>query len=83
MQFTPHETRCLQSIGQTEVGRELVAILKRAKNHYSDVATLDMSRDTNAQVEGRTIFRELINDLTKEIETKTRSVKAKDHDDYT
>jgi len=83
MEFNQEETRFLQSLGRQEVGRDLVNILKRAKNHYSSINTIDTTRDATAQIEGRKIFSEFIDELTTTIETRKREVKAKETDDFT
>lgn len=83
MEFRQEEIRFLQSIGRQEVGRDLVNILKRAKNHYSSINTIDTTRDATAQIEGRKIFGEFIDELTTAIETKKREVRPKEVDDYT
>lgn len=73
----------MKEIGRTETGRDLVSILKRAKSHYSSIHTIDKNRDTNAQVEGRAIFGEFIDNLTTAIETKTHQVRPREVDDFT
>lgn len=70
-------------MGRTEYGRDLVAILKRAKNHYSSISGIDGGKDYGAQVEGRKLFVEFIEELTTAIETKKREVRPKEAEDYT
>lgn len=74
MQFTSQERVFLQRLGRSEEGRDLSIILERAKAHYSSIAGIDGSKDYGAQVEGRRLFVEFVDDLVKEIMTRKRNV---------
>lgn len=65
------------------MGHELTALLRRMKDYYASIATIDKTRDTNAQVEGREIFTGVMSRLIDEITTKTRKGRQLEPDDFT
>lgn len=82
-EFNEQERRFLKEIGRTENGRDFASLLKRAKNYYSSIAGIDTSKDTNAQIEGRKLFGEFVDEIVTAIETKTHQIRPKEHDDFT
>lgn len=71
-------------MGRREEGRDLVNILKRAKNHYNSIGSIDPNGgDYGAQIEGRRLFGQFIDTLCETIETKERQMHAKDQEDFT
>lgn len=82
IEFNPTERSFLHHLGRTETGRDLIAILKRARNHYTSTDTIDMTRNTKSQLEGRNIFKAFINDFIEEIETKDRPKRKIEIEDY-
>lgn len=82
MDFTEQDKKVLSHLGRTEDGRDLLHILRRAKNHYSSIATIDSKGDYGAQVEGRRIFISFVDDLMSRLEVKNVPHRKKDVDDY-
>lgn len=70
-------------MGRTEHGRTMIATLEEAKAYYSDINTIDKARDTNAQIEGRQLMCEMIDDLTKLIQRQKHRVQPGQIDDFT
>lgn len=81
--LSPQKKNFLQNLGRSETGRELVGILEDCKDHYSNINSIDTTRDTNAQIEGRQLMGEMIDDLIKLISTQKHRVKPKQTEDYT
>ena len=83
MEFTAKEKRFLSHLGRTENGRDLIAVLNRAKNFYSQIDDIDGAKgDYGAQVEGRKLFKSFVKKITDAIETKEHIDKVQDVDDY-
>lgn len=70
-------------MGRTQSGRDIIAVLEEAKSYYSDINTIDKNRDTNAQIEGRQLMCEMIDDLSKLIQRQKHRVKPGQVDDFT
>lgn len=70
-------------MGRTQNGRDMVAVLEEAKAHYSAINTIDKNRDANAQIEGRQLMCEMIDDLIKMIQRQKHRVKPGQVDDFT
>ncbi len=70
MQFTEPQKRFLQELGRTDTGRQLVEILNDMDTFYSSITTIDKSRPTDSQIEGRTIFSQCVKELTTAIQTQ-------------
>lgn len=62
-QFNQEEKRLLSTLGRSELGRDFVLLLNRAKSIASDTDTIDLTRDTTSQLEGRKIFKTFVNEL--------------------
>lgn len=54
----------LNLLARTEHGRIFTALLEEAERQYSNINTIDKSRDANAQIEGRQLMSEMIAELT-------------------
>ena len=72
MIYSDQHKKFLQDLGRTDVGRTLCDILDLTKAHYSSIATIDTSRPTDAQIEGRKILGEIIDELSSTIQTQKR-----------
>ncbi len=83
MEYTPLQKKMLQDIGRTETGRVICEVLDQAKAHYSSIATIDTTRPTDAQIEGRKLFGEFIDELTSAIKVQKRQAKPLQPEDYT
>lgn len=74
--FSEHDKQVLTRVGNGAYGRELVKILERAKEQVCSLESVDRTRDTGAQVEGRLLFKDfavaLIERLTYEKGTKQK-----------
>lgn len=70
-------------MGRTQSGRDVIAVLEEAKAYYSDINTIDKKRDTNAQIEGRQLMCEMIDELKKLIQRQKHRVKPGQVDDFT
>lgn len=80
---TPQLKKALSDMGRTQSGRDIIAVLEEAKSYYSDINTIDKNRDTNAQIEGRQLMCEMIDDLSKLIQRQKHRVKPGQVDDFT
>lgn len=80
---SPQLKKALSDMGRTQSGRDVIAVLEEAKAYYSDINTIDKKRDTNAQIEGRQLMCEMIDDLTKLIQRQKHRVKPGQVDDFT
>lgn len=83
MQFADHHKRFLKEIGRTDTGRNLVELFLAAKGHYSSIATIDKSRPTDSQIEGRQLFCEFMDELVKQITTQRHLPRPLGQDDFT
>ena len=72
MIYSDQHKKFLQDLGRTDVGRTLCDILDLTKAHYSSISTIDTSRPTDAQIEGRKILGEIIDELSSTIQTQKR-----------
>jgi uncharacterized protein YecA (UPF0149 family) len=81
MDFTPEERKILQAAGRSEYGRSLIALFKRLESKMSSIEGITPGNE-GAQVEGRKIFKEFCNALTKGMSINDRVAKPKDTDDY-
>lgn len=70
-------------MGRTSDGRAMLAVLDEAKAYYSDINTIDKARDTNAQIEGRQLLCELVDDFKRLIQHKKHKVQPGQVDDFT
>lgn len=75
MIYSEQHKKFLQDLGRTDVGRTLCDILELTKAHYASIATIDTSRPTDAQIEGRKILGEIIDELSSTIQTQKRTVR--------
>ncbi len=82
IQFTPQETRFLQSLGRSETGRDLTELFRSIKQQLSSVNSIDSTKDYGAQVEGRKLFAEFIDEIVNIIEVRKHKVKALSPEDY-
>lgn len=83
MQYSELHKKFLQDLGRSDTGRTLCEILELTKAHYSSIATIDTTRPTDAQIEGRKILGEILDELTTTIQTQKRSVRPIARDDFT
>ena len=80
---TPQLKKALSDMGRTQSGRDMIAVFEEAKDYYSSINTIDKKRDTDAQIEGRQLLCEMIDDLTKLIQRQKHRVKPGQVDDFT
>lgn len=83
MQYSEIHRKFLQDLGRTDTGRTLCEIIEVTKAHYSSIATIDTTRPTDAQIEGRKILGEILDELTSTINTQKRNPRALPQEDYT
>ena len=81
--FNQQERRLLQEIGRTENGNNLMVILAKAKTHYSSIQSVDPRGDAGAQVEGRKLFCDFVDEITKVMKTTKHRVNPVERDDFT
>lgn len=72
--YSPDERKILEAIGRGDLAAQLVVTLKRMRSHYASIDSIDGSGDYGAQVEGRRIFVEFIDDLTAQVAPKPRTL---------
>jgi hypothetical protein len=82
MQYSDLHKKFLQDLGRSDTGRTLCEILELTKAYYSSIATIDTSRPTDAQIEGRKILGEIIDEFTSTISTQKRGLKPLARDDF-
>lgn len=82
MIFSDHQRRFLKELGRTEVGRNFVEVLKTSKEHYSSINTIDPNRDANAQIEGRKIFADAIDEISNAITVQKHQPKPQRQESY-
>lgn len=82
MQYSDLHKKFLQDLGRSDTGRALCEILELTKAHYSSIATIDTTRPTDAQIEGRKILGEILDKLTTTINTQKRTPRALPQEDY-
>jgi len=75
MIYSEQHKKFLQDLGRTDVGRTLCDILELTKAHYASISTIDTSRPTDAQIEGRKILGEILDELSTTITTQKRTVR--------
>ncbi len=73
MTYSEQHKKFLKDLGRSDTGRTLCEILELTKAHYSSIATIDTSRPTDAQIEGRKILGEIIDELSATISTQKRT----------
>ena len=81
--FNQQERRLLQEIGHTDNGRNLIVLLAKAKDHYSSIQSVDPRGDAGAQVEGRKLFCNFVDEISKVMNTSTRRQNPVERDDFT
>lgn len=82
MQYSDHHKKFLQELGRSETGRTLCEILALTKAHYSSIATIDTSRSTDAQIEGRKLLGEILDELSATISTQKRTLRPLAQDNF-
>jgi hypothetical protein len=82
MQYSDLHKKFLQDLGRSDTGRTLCEILAVTKAYYSSIATIDTNRPTDAQIEGRKILGEILDELSATISTQKRSLKPLARDDF-
>lgn len=75
MIYSEQHKKFLQDLGRTDVGRTMCDILALIKAHYASIETIDTSRPTDAQIEGRKILGEILDELSTTITTQKRTVR--------
>lgn len=83
MHFNDQQRRFLQDLGRSDTGTQLVQVLRDLERHYSSITTIDKTRPTDAQIEGRALFSEIVGELIQTIEKQKHRPIAVAHDDYT
>lgn len=79
---SPHIKRELSNLGRTSEGKALIAAFEEAKNYYSSINSIDKSRSTDSQIEGRQLFCELAGAFIKLIEHKKHRVRPGEVDSF-
>lgn len=82
LDLNPQLKKQLKDAGRTEYGRTFLAALEEAKKHYSSINTIDTKRDATAQIEGRQLMCEMIDELTGMIVNKKRDRHPGDLDNF-
>lgn len=82
LELNPQLKKALKDMGRTEYGRTILMVLDEAKHHYSNINTIDKKRDANAQIEGRQLMCEMIEDLSGMIVNKKRDRTPGDLDNF-
>ena len=78
----PQLKKALSDLGRTHDGRVMIQVLDAAKAHYSDINTIDKGRDANAQIEGRQLLCDLVDDLKNLIQHKKHKVRPGEVDNF-
>lgn len=65
--FTDHDKKVLSVIGRNPYGKELIEILRRARDASSSLDGIDRNGDVPAQVQGRLIFKDFADELIERL----------------
>lgn len=82
LDLNPQLKKQLKDAGRTEYGRTFLAALDEAKRHYSTITTIDKTRSADAQIEGRQLMCEMIDELSGMIVNKKRDRHPGDLDNF-
>lgn len=82
MEFSDAEKKFLSRLGRNEDGKDLVALFKKAKAHYSSIDSIANTADYGAQVEGRKLFITFVDTLISKITTQEHVSRPLDPEDY-
>jgi len=80
--FDAQQKKFLSDLGRNPTGQQLLEIIEVMKNHYSSIQTIDKSRPTDPQIEGRAILVECLDELSSHIKLQKHQVKPIKRDDY-
>jgi hypothetical protein len=83
MKLNDYHKKFLQDLGRNDTGRTFVEILEEAKRYYSSIDTIDTSRPTDSQIEGRKLFGEFIDIMISAIKTQKHNPRPITQDDFT
>lgn len=82
LELNPQLKKALKDMGRTEYGRTILTAFEEAKRYYANVNTIDKKRDANAQIEGRQLMCEMIEELSNMIVNKKRDHVPGDLDNF-
>lgn len=82
LDITPQETKLLQRVYRSEDGKALVEFLNKQKNKLSSVDSIESGKDYGAQVEGRKLFKDIVEQITNIMETNKHKINPLEIDDY-
>jgi len=80
--FSPSQKKFLSDLGRSTTGQQLLEILETMKTHYSSIQTIDKTRPTDSQIEGRQILNEGIEELAGCIRLQKHVVNPLKRDDF-
>lgn len=63
--LSEHDKRVLASVGNGAYGKELVQIVSKVKQQLCSLDSVDKDKDYTPQVEGRLLFRDFADELTR------------------
>lgn len=79
--FNAREKQILSSIGKQPDGRILVAMLKRRRDELLSVDSIDGTGDYGAQVEGRKLFKTIVNEFISAMQMEKKPMMQDDNAD--
>ena len=83
IELTQQEKQLMSEAGRSAHGANILIVLKKYQDHYSSTRTIDKERDANVQIEGRELFCDFVDEITKLMKAQKHRVNPKPVDDYT
>ena len=84
IEFSEHEKQILSRIGQGAYGRELMDLLRKAKEQLCSLESLERGQDYNAQVEGRLLFKQFADTFVNYLglQIRPKNIERRENRDY-
>jgi hypothetical protein len=79
MKLTPQEQKFLESLSKSEVGKDIIKLLKKIETHYADIRNLS-GVTAEVRIDALKVFRESLLDRMLVL---SGEVEAPDADDFT
>lgn len=68
LDLSEHDKRVLSSVGHGPYGKELIAIIAKAKAQLSSLDGIERGGDYSAEVEGRLLFKDFAENLIRHLQ---------------
>lgn len=80
--LSAHDKEVLSRIGRGAYGKELVAILQKVRRKNLSLEGVDVSREIDAQVQGRLIFKVFADEIIASLSFQPQHPHPLERDDY-